>query len=424
MWSSGQKQKKIILTCLFMTLALTAAVLFTFSSYHTYTRNFNKKLNQLTGLMLEQNPEISANEIMEILNSQETPSENYFGQYGIDLNKDSVILVNHKAFLRYLAEAILLVTGGMGILLLTFHILEKRRMHRIARIANYLKCINDGDYLFDMNQSKEGEMSILETEVYKTTIMLKEAAENSRKEKERLKDSLSDISHQLKTPLTSLQINLENLEGLEKGETEDSNADEKQRIMQDSQRTKLNLLRNAKRDLSRTTQMVQQLLTLSKLDANVIEFRKETVNLGDVVAEAVENVEALAELKMIALRVETEEKNKNRNVTINCDKYWQIQAITNVLKNGVEHAESMVVVKYGDFGLYKQITIENDGAPICEADRKNMFQRFYSGENSGRDSVGIGLSLANAVVRQDGGYITVLSEEDGIPGVRFIIRYV
>lgn len=409
------------MVCIYTALVLTAAVLFTFFSYHTYTRNFNQKLNQLTGLIMEQNPDISTNEIMEILNSQEPSSKDFFGQYGIDLNKDSVVLGNHNAFLWYLTAAVLLVTGAMGILLFALNILEKKRMREIARIANYLKCINEGDYQFDMNQSKEGEMSILETEVYKTTIMLKEAAENSRKEKEKLKESLSDISHQLKTPLTSLQINLENLEGLEQEDAADNDADEKKQILQDTQRTKINLLRNAKRDLSRTTRMVQQLLTLSKLDANVIEFRKETVNLWDIVAEAVENVEALADLRMVTLKVENKEESENQNVTINCDKYWQIQAITNILKNGVEHAKSRVVIAYEDFGLYKQISIENDGAPICETDRKNMFKRFYSGENSGRDSVGIGLSLANAVIRQDGGYISVLSE--GTEGVRFIIRY-
>lgn len=275
----------------------------------------------------------------------------------------------------------------------------------ISSISQYIVDINKGNYQFDMETSAEGEFSILESEVYKTTIMLKEAADNSRLDKERLKDSLSDISHQLKTPLTSLIINLENLESV------DINEQSRER-----------LIGNAKRDTNRISQMVQQLLTLSKLDANVIEFKKEKGVLSYIVHEAMDNVEALADLMEIAV---VEDNTKDSNANITCDIYWEIQAITNILKNAIEHAKSTVTISYLNCELYKEIIIQNDGEPISEIDRKNIFERFYSGEKTTKDSVGIGLSLANAVVKNDGGYIVVESDEEKTDGgVKFIVRYV
>ena len=195
-------------------------------------------------------------------------------------------------------------------------------------------------------------------------------------------------------------INLENLEDHPEIEPEARNR----------------LIGNAKRDTNRISRMVQQLLTLSKLDANVIEFKKEKVSLAKIVEEAMENVAALSELRAIPV---LEEAGEESNTYITCDSYWEKQAITNILKNAIEHAGAQVIVRYRNCELYKEIVIENDGAPISETDRKNLFHRFYSGENSAKDSIGIGLSIANAIVKNDGGYIVVESDTT----TRFILRY-
>ena len=400
-----ERKRLIIATVCCIVVCVIAVVIMSYTQYMSYTKEYNLKINAICNEIKKQYPNVSSDELMSIVNSDSESQENFFRKYGIDLYKDSVILNNNTYYRRYLIINIATVVTIALCIFAYLYSVNRKREQVISSISQYIVDINKGNYQFDMETSAEGEFSILESEVYKTTIMLKEAADNSRLDKERLKDSLSDISHQLKTPLTSLIINLENLESA------DINEQSRER-----------LIGNAKRDTNRISQMVQQLLTLSKLDANVIEFKKEKGVLSYIVHEAMDNVEALADLMEIAV---VEDNTKDSNANITCDIYWEIQAITNILKNAIEHAKSTVTISYLNCELYKEIIIQNDGEPISEIDRKNIFERFYSGEKTTKDSVGIGLSLANAVVKNDGGYIVVESDEEKTDGgVKFIVRYV
>lgn len=395
-----EKKHFVIIGAVYFLIALGIVIAVSFFQYRAYFRNYNQKLNSICIELEDKYPELSNIEIMEIVDADADTSEEFFSKYGIDMKKQSIILENDRIFNRYLIINILILFVGTGLFVGFVFASYRQREKSIKKVAEYLKKINTGDYSFNMEDSSEGEMSQLESEVYKTTIMLKEAADNSRLDKEKLKDALSDISHQLKTPITSLVINLENLQDNPELELESRNR----------------LIGNAKRDTNRISQMVQQLLTLSKLDANVIEFKKEEVRLKDIVSEAIENISALADLQNIAIE---EQGFDDAHAVIVCDSYWEKQAITNILKNCIEHADSCVKIRYANYELYKEIIIENDGEPISEIDRKKIFERFYSGENSTKDSVGIGMSLANAVVKNDGGYIVV--EADDM--TRFTIRY-
>lgn len=400
-----EKKRVIIGGLCFLLVTLLVVIAVSFLEYRAYLQQYNEKLNALCLEIETRYPEVTGNDIMDILNSEQISEKNFFSKYGIRLDTDSVILQNEKIFYKYLVVNIFFIVLAAIILSGILFAKSRKQEKEIAQIARYLKKVNQGDYRFDMHSSSEGELSALESELYKTTIMLKEAAENSRLEKERLKDSLSDISHQLKTPITSLVINLENLLDHPDIHVENRNR----------------LIANAVRDTNRLSQMVQQLLTLSKLDANVIRFKKEQTGLGEIVKEAMNHVAALSELLGIPV---TEECLEDSDAVITCDSYWEKQAVTNILKNGIEHAKSKVIVRYSNCELYKEIIIENDGEPISETDKKNIFKRFYCGENTTKDSVGIGLSLAHAVVKQDGGYIVVESDEHQVDsGVRFIIRY-
>lgn len=394
------RKRTAVFVAIFILFAAIIVSMATYFEYKTYTSNYNDKLNAICNRISKDYPEINSNDLMEILNSDTKNKENFFARYGIDLEKESVILKNDTAFRKFLVANIVMLTVCLGIIAIGIYMRNRYLDKEISQITTYLKNINSGNYSFHMDAVKEGDLSILESEVYKTTIMLKEAADNSLLDKQRLKDSLSDISHQLKTPITSLVINLENLE-------DNPNIDIEARNR---------LIANAKRDTNRINQMVKQLLTLSKFDANVVEFKKEKVLLSSIVRESIENVSALSELTGIEIVCENKE---GEDAELICDSYWQKQAITNILKNGIEHAKNQVTIIYTDCELYKQIIIENDGEPISEEDRKNIFKRFYSGQNSSKENVGIGLAIANAVVRKDGGYIMVDSDHK----VRFIVRY-
>ena len=282
---SVEKKRFWTVASVFLMLSLGMVMAVSFWEYQTYSQRYNEKINEICLEIQEWYPEVPEYEIMRILDSDGAADHNFFLKYGIDLNRDSVILQNERDFRKHLAVNVSLFLLGAMVLLSAILLKNRKRQKQLIQISRYLKNINQGDYSFHMEGSSEGELSILESEIYKTTIMLKEAADQSRMDKERLKDSLSDISHQLKTPITSLMINLENLEDHPEIEPEARNR----------------LIGNAKRDTNRISRMVQQLLTLSKLDANVIVFRKEKVSLSKIAEEAMENVAALSELRDISV---------------------------------------------------------------------------------------------------------------------------
>ena len=248
-------------------------------------------------------------------------------------------------------------------------------------------------------------------ELYKTAIYLRESAENAKADKLLLKDALSDISHRLKTPLTSLSINLENLEG-----NPDMASENRNRIM-----------RRAKRDVDNISHMVQAILKLSRLEADVVEFDEKDTLLSEIVSEAADNVMALCDLRDIRLSID---EGSDKDACIHADAYWQCEAITNIVKNAVEHAESEVRIGFYRYEMYAEITVQNDGETISDEDKKHIFTRFYSGSGQPADSIGIGLSLAEAIVRHDNGYILVedctkdvLNEKNECSGTRFVVRY-
>lgn len=389
----------IIYTCIcVMVMAFTV-----FFQYRAYTKNYNITVAKLCALIHEKYPDVSDGSIAAILNDSSFDSdytnlksaETLFKKYGIDMEKDSAVLSNEKALKGALWLDIFLVVlfaGGFCLYIVLIRFSFKRQ---VRQAADYLRRINQGDYRLFMADSTEGEISILKGELYKTAIYLRESAENAKADKLLLKDALSDISHQLKTPLTSLSINLENLEG--------------------------------KRDVDNISHMVQAILKLSRLEADVVEFDEKDTLLSEIVSEAADNVMAVCDLRDIRLSID---EGSDKDACIHADAYWQCEAITNIVKNAVEHAESEVKIGFYRYEMYAEITVQNDGEAISDEDKKHIFTRFYSGSGQPADSIGIGLSLAEAIVRHDNGYILVedckkdvLNEKNECSGTRFVVRY-
>lgn len=396
----------IIYTCIcVMVMAFTV-----FFQYRAYTKNYNVTVAKLCALIHEKYPDVSDGSIAAILNDSSFDSdytnlksaETLLKKYGIDMEKDSAVLSNEKALKGALWLDIFLVVlfaGGFCLYIVLIRFSFKRQ---VRQAADYLRRINQGDYRLVMADSTEGEISILKGELYKTAIYLRESAENAKADKFLLKDALSDISHQLKTPLTSLSINLENLEG-----NPDMASENRSRIM-----------RRAKRDVDNISHMVQAILKLSRLEADVVEFDEKDTLLSEIVSEAADNVMALCDLRDIRLSID---EGSDKDACIHADAYWQCEAITNIVKNAVEHAESEVKIGFYRYEMYAEITVQNDGEAISDEDKKHIFTRFYSG---------IGLSLAEAIVRHDNGYILVedckkdvLNEKNECSGTRFVVRY-
>ena len=395
-------KKMCITSCVVIIIFLITFSILIYKQYKTYTYNFNQKIAGIIDNVLEKYPDIEKREIVEILNSSDKTNNEILREYGIELDKDSVILENNTDFQKF----IIIDVSTLIVFILILSIIVFKYNHseskKINEITKYIEEINRGNYKLNIEENTEDELSILKNELYKITIMLKEVAENSQKDKTTLKDSLSDISHQIKTPITSILIMLDNI-------LSDENMPED---------IKKDFIKDIKREIVNIKFLVESILKLSKIDSNSIKFIKKEVLIKDIINEAVKNVSMLSELKNIEIIVSGDDSIK----TI-CDLKWQVEAITNILKNCIEHSyeNRKIYINYTQNNMYTELKIEDNGTGIDAKDLPHIFERFYKGKNSSSDSVGIGLALSKSIIESNNGYIQVDSKLN--KGTTFIIKY-
>ena len=394
--------KKSIIISLVITIIFSIFMaIINIYEYKEYTRNFNKNIASIIDVIQSKYPEISTDEIIGILNSEKIPQNNSLKKYGIDLEKNTVILENNKINNKFIKiEMILLITTSVS-LLIVFILYERKQDKEIDKITKYLEAINDKNYTLKIDENSEEELSILKNELYKVTVMLRENASNTLKDKINLKRALEDISHQLKTPLTSILIILDNL--IDNPEMD--------------YLTRVEFLHDLKRETTRIQSLIQSILKLSKFDSNTVQFIKQDIYLKQRVDEAIKNTGSLADLKNIKINVEG-----NKKIKLNCDLLWQIEAITNILKNCIEHSKenTQIDIKYNNNSVYSYITITDYGEGISKEDLPHIFERFYRGKNSSNESIGIGLSLSKTIIESNNGIVSVESNSDK---TTFIIKY-
>lgn len=395
-------KKMCITSCIVIIIFLITFSILIYKQYKTYTYNFNQKIAGIIDDVLEKYPDIEKREIVEILNSSDKTNNEILREYGIELDKDSVILENNTDFQKFIIIDISTLILFILILSIIFFKYNHSESKKINEITKYIEEINRGNYKLNIEENTEDELSILKNELYKITIMLKEVAENSQKDKTTLKDSLSDISHQIKTPITSILIMLDNI-------LSDENMPED---------IKKDFIKDIKREIINIKFLVESILKLSKIDSNSIKFIKKEVFIKDIINEAVKNVSMLSELKNIEIIVSGDDSIK----TI-CDLKWQVEAITNILKNCIEHSyeNRKIYINYNQNNMYTELKIEDNGTGIDAKDLPHIFERFYKGKNSSSDSVGIGLALSKSIIESNNGYIQVGSKLN--KGTTFIIKY-
>ena len=395
-------KKMCITSCIVIIIFLITFSILIYKQYKTYTYNFNQKIAGIIDNVLEKYHDIEKREIVEILNSSDKTNNEILREYGIELDKDSVILENNTDFQKFIIIDINTLIVFILMLSIIFFKYNHSESKKINEITKYIEEINRGNYKLNIEENTEDELSILKNELYKITIMLKEVAENSQKDKTTLKDSLSDISHQIKTPITSILIMLDNI-------LSDENMPED---------IKKDFIKDIKREIINIKFLVESILKLSKIDSNSIKFIKKEVFIKDIINEAVKNVSMLSELKNIEIIVSGDDSIK----TI-CDLKWQVEAITNILKNCIEHSyeNKKIYINYNQNNMYTELKIEDNGTGIDAKDLPHIFERFYKGKNSSSDSVGIGLALSKSIIESNNGYIQVDSELN--KGTTFIIKY-
>ena len=273
------------------------------------------------------------------------------------------------------------------------------RYRQLERLCDEVRRVNRGDYALRPEQSDEGELSILRSEICKTTLVLREQNELLSRDKKHLADSLSDISHQLRTPLTSMFMMTDLLC--------DGNPDEeKRREFTDRIRAQL----------ERLQWLVESLLKLSRLDAGAVVLTPASVSPEELFQRAAAPVAIAAEVKNILLICETDGR------PLHCDHAWTAEALVNILKNCIEHTP-----EHGKIGLYiktlplcSEITVCDSGTGIDKSDLPYVFDRFYRGRNAHSDSVGIGLAMSKSIIERQGGSVYVENAPHG--GAVFTLR--
>ena len=369
--------------------------------YHAYTKNFNHKISALVSALRDKYPDVTEEEIITILNSEKEEAVNFFAKYAIDLNRTSILISNDARFRIFLAGNLLFLLAAIGVLVIIFVRYNHKIENDIKDIIECIEQINKKNYELQIDTISEDELSILKTEIYKTTVILKEAAENSNKDKVNLKKSMEDISHQLKTPLTSILVMLDNM-------IEDPDMDPGVRN---------DFVIDIKRNVVNINFLVQNILKLSKFDASTIKFMKAPNSIKAIAEEAIKNVSPLCDLKNVNIEFHSQE-----DAQIVCDYKWQVEAVTNILKNAIDHSKDSdkVIINMDDNNVYSSIDVINYGEAISKKDMQHIFERFYKGENAKADSVGIGLALAKTIINEDNGTISVESDRNE---TRFSIKY-
>ncbi len=394
-------KKLLVIFTIIIVAYLVCSNLVYMSFVNEYKKNQNEVLNAILYKVTEKYPDITQDELMSILNSNEFYEPNVLENYGINLNDDFVILKNHENAKMFFAINNCVICAMIIAIVLLWISYYKGEQKRITDVTRCLERINNRDYGIDIEDNVEDELSILKNELYKTAIMLREHAENSVKDKKNIKVSLEDISHQLKTPLTSINILLDNIL---------DNPEIPNEVM-------LDFIKDIKKEVVKINFLIGNLLKLSRFDVNAVHMVNDANNLKDIIETSVKNVAVLCDLK--GVRIECNAKN----IVLNCDFNWQVEALTNIIKNCVEHSfeGGVVTINTSENKIYTLVEIKDNGCGIAREDLPHIFDRFYRGKNSDKESVGIGLALAKSIIEKSGGKIDVKSSLGEY--TRFEIRY-
>ena len=393
-----KNKKKYSKLIMFTLITFGIIILLNVMLYYHVNKNYNNKIVNIISTIKEKYPEIKDDEIFGIIKNN--VKTNTFNRYSFDLDGIVLIKENKTIFVSYF---IILLFIYLIICLVYLTIIinnDKRKEKEINEVIKIIEEINNKNYSFKMKDINEEDLSLLKNEIYKTTIMLNEISEISKKDKKELEESLEDISHQLKTPLTSILIMIDTL-------LDDEDMD---------QNTREDFLRNMKREVMNINFLVKSILKLSRLDTNTVKFISKKESVKEIINEAILNVSLLSDLKNVKI-----ETNLSDSFII-CDYKWQIEALTNILKNSIEHSyeNNKVLIESSENNAYVKIIIKDFGTGIAKEDINHIFERFYKGKDSDYDSIGIGLALSKSIIEKQNGKISVESSDDG---TTFTIKY-
>lgn len=397
-----EKNKILIFGLCYIIIAIFVFLMLSQIQYKKYTNQMNIVIAEIVDKIVEKYPDVEEEEIIKILNGTEQSQKKYIlEKYGYTQNTVAIgeISKERSSFIKI--DIAIIIAGGIvvTIVLLSYN---KKREEKISDINSYIGKVNRGNYELKIEENGEDELTKLRNELYKTTVLLRETAENSEKEKTNLSNSLTDISHQLKTPLTSIRIMIDNIQN-------NPDMDEK---------TRNEFIEDISKQIDWISSLVISLLKLAKFDAGSIVMRDEEINVKKLIQNIISNLAILIDIKDIKI-----EENISEQITLFADYNWQLEALTNIIKNCVEHSfdGGKIKIEAESNSVFTKIIIADEGEGIEKKDLNRIFERFYKSAKSSENSIGIGLALAKTIIEKERGYIKVESEVG--KGTKFEIKY-
>jgi len=305
----------------------------------------------------------------------------------------AALMISPAAAMLVFFLSILLIGGSL--------LFTKWRYREIEKLSVYLREISSGNDTLDVRDNTEGELSILKNDIYKVTRMLSEHRSLLQRDKLQLTDAISDISHQLKTPLTSMTVMADLLSAPD---------------LPPVKRTEFT--HHIRIQLERIDWLVSSLLKLSKMDAKTIPFKKDRIPMKNLIQKALEPVMIPMDIKGQTVSIAGKD-----DVSFVGDFNWTAEAVINILKNGVEHTPEggAIAISFSENALYTEIVIADNGKGIPKEDLPYIFKRFYKGKNASEGSIGIGLAMAQSIIASQNGVIDVTSDSE--KGTQFRIKF-
>ncbi len=374
--------------------------------YINQARMEHKKiLTAVLGNIVSVYPDVAEEELVKTLSGKgtETAGEELLARYGVFARygtESFSVLEGQIHYLTVFANVLFILLFLAWCLLLLMYLGIRQR--RISELESYMGALHRECYRLDVEDNEDDELSGLRNEIYKLTVLLKEQADKAAGQKRALADSVADISHQLKTPLTSMTVLMDNL-----SEDYDMDPVTRQRFMSE-----------ITYQLTGMSWLITTMLKISRLDAGVVELEREKLTVLALVEEALRRLEITAEWNGISFLLEIPQE-----ASVSADKKWTEEALVNIIKNAVEHSprESSVRITAEENEVYTRISVRDYGKGISEEERDKLFRRFFNGASAREDSIGIGLALAKEIVEKQGGYISVDSQEG--KGTCFVIKF-
>lgn len=402
-WNKLKEKNKILIFGLcYIIIAIFVFLMLSQIQYEKYTNQMNIVIAEIVDKIVEKYPDVEEEEIIKILNGTEQSQKKYIlEKYGYTQNTVAIEEISKERGSFIKIDIAIIIAGGIAvtIVLLSYN---KKREEKISDINSYIGKVNSGNYELKIDENGEDELTKLRNELYKTTVLLRETAENSEKEKTNLSNSLTDISHQLKTPLTSIRIMIDNIQN-------NPDMDEK---------TRNEFIEDISKQIDWISSLVISLLKLAKFDAGSIVMRDEEINVKKLIQNIISNLAILIDIKDIKI-----EENISEQITLFADYNWQLEALTNIIKNCIEHSfdGGKIKIEAESNSVFTKIIITDEGEGIGKNDLNRIFERFYKSAKSSENSIGIGLALAKTIIEKERGYIKVESEVG--KGTKFEIKY-